>query len=131
MNLVQRYRKLSFWNKLAAWGALASITGLIFAVTIYFGEIFVNSSVHTTLQETLKGYLEEFDSIEANWSTEYRKVENVAGRAAAVLEDRFPQSSNRIRAILSNSLESKKVILQVRQEIQEVQDRIIVESSNN
>jgi hypothetical protein len=32
MNLIQRYKRLSFWNKLFVWGTIASIVGLLIAI---------------------------------------------------------------------------------------------------
>ncbi len=38
MNLIQRYKRLSFWNKLAVWGAIASIVGFPIAILSFHYE---------------------------------------------------------------------------------------------
>ena len=131
MNLLQRYRRLSIWNKLAVWGAIASIAGIVFSVSAYFGGTVGNETAPTSMQITLAGYLKELESIENNWAEDYELVEAVAGRAAAVLEEQYPRNSEHIRATLDSSLESREVLRSLRQDIKEVQDQINVENSNN
>jgi hypothetical protein len=36
MNLINRYKRLSFWNKLAVWGSVASIVGIVAGVILWF-----------------------------------------------------------------------------------------------
>jgi len=37
MNLIERYKRLNFWNKLASWGAIASIIGLLLFIFLKNG----------------------------------------------------------------------------------------------
>lgn len=42
MNIIQRYKRLKFWNKLAVWGALASIFALVFSVIFWIYPLLTN-----------------------------------------------------------------------------------------
>lgn len=131
MNLLQRYLRLSFWNKLAAWGSFASLTGLTFAVFVYFGGIQENNRTTDPLNNLLVEHLNELDDIERNWKDEYAKVEVIAGRAAAALEVRFPQHSKNIRNVLASALESREMLRLLRQELHEAQDQLMTENDSD
>ena len=113
------------------WGSAASVAGVVFTVFSVFVDLPRNNPVPTAkLDEVLSQYLEELADIEDSWEEKYKDVEAVAGRVAAVLKSRFPENSERIQTLLSTTKESEELLQNLRQQIKEVQDRLLVEHSS-
>ena len=68
MTLLHRYMMLTFWNKVAFWGSMASLLGLCVAVLTWF--FAANASLHL---ETHGNQSPVISSVQGSVTTSYHK----------------------------------------------------------
>jgi len=54
MNIIARYKKLSFWNKFGFWGTVASIVGIIIAIVVFFLSQQDTSEIKKSVAQTVE-----------------------------------------------------------------------------
>lgn len=121
MNILERYRRLTLWNRIAFWGSLASIFALMLTAIPDSGE------EKLQLKSKLVGYLRDLDTIERNWESEYHAVEPLANRAISLLREEYPESANAIADSKMSADAAKHLATVMRIEFEKVIDSIDVE----
>lgn len=126
--LHEAYRQLSFFQKLGAWGSAASIVALTLAVSSRGGRQSLGTHGPESLHTKLAEYLQELDSIEANWDKDYGRVEPLANRALSLLRTDYPESAKAISSARESALAAEEIAHVLRQEIQGVLDQLATDT---